>query len=208
MTLAMIRANPLYDAASRADPADGRGFIDCNPPGLLVDGVARWFVVHCLPRQEKRLADDLRRHRIGRALFLERRLRRYPGKGVQESLVPLLGGYLFVDGGERERMIVYDTGRAVRVLPVPRPDQLAQDLRQLTVLLTAVPAAPLVVKPEIVPGDTVTLVSGVFAGCTGIVVRRQGCEELVVNINALGTSVSVRLPALTAERLAPAVEPG
>jgi transcription antitermination factor NusG len=158
----------------------------------------RWLVVHAYPRQEKKTIEDLRARRLPGCAFFERRLRHYPGKGTQESLVPLIPGYLFVVGGREERDAIYATRRVVRIIDVPRPKELANDLRNLIALVTAT-NSPLVVRPELVPGKRIAITSGTFAGCSGVIARRSHDYELVVNLDLLGTSVSVTLPADYAE---------
>jgi transcription antitermination factor NusG len=157
-----------------------------------------WLVVHAHPRQEKKVIADLKGRRLPGCAFFERRLRHYPGKGTQESLVPLIPGYLFVVGGREERDTIYATRRVVRIIEVPRPQELARDLRHLIALVTAA-SSSLVVRPELVPGRRVAITTGTFAGCNGIITRRSHDFELVVNLELLGTSVSVTLPADYAE---------
>ncbi len=158
----------------------------------------RWLVVHAYPRQEKRVIADLRSRKLPGCAFFERRLRHYPGKGTQESLVPLIPGYLFVRAGREEYDAIYGTNRVVRIIDVPRPRELVDDLRNLISLVTA-SAAPLVVRPELVPGKRISITSGTFAGCSGVITRRSHDYELVVNLEMLGTSVAVTLPADYAE---------
>lgn len=160
----------------------------------------QWLVVHAYPRQEKKVIAALQAHRLPGLAFFERRLRHYPGKGTQESLVPLIAGYLFVAAGREEHSLIYDTRRVVRIIDVPRPQELANDLRHLIALVTA-SATPLVVRPELVPGKHIAITSGTFAGCSGVIARRRHDYELVVNLELLGTSVSVTLPAEYAELL-------
>jgi transcription antitermination factor NusG len=157
-----------------------------------------WLVVHAYPRQEKRLADDLKRKRIPGMLFLERRVRRYAGKGQQTSLVPLLGGYLFVSLERERRDDLFATERVVRVLEPKSHDRLPRDLASLRALVLGA-TEPLIVRPELIAGKRVHLRHGAFAGCEGVIARRQNRLELVVNLALLGTSVSVTLPADMAE---------
>ena len=77
-----------------------------------------WLVLHAYPRQEKKVIEDLRRRNLPGCAFFERRLRHYPGKGTQESLIPLIPGYLFVAGG-RERTECRD---GAHTQPVARCD--------------------------------------------------------------------------------------
>lgn len=177
------------------------GVIDTNPPDLFAAPPEQgWMIAHCKPRQEKLLCAELAWRKVPRGIFYERRIRRYPGKGTQESLVPLIGGYIFCVGDQQARELIYRTDRVVRILTVPRPVELAQQLNLLAALVTRT-EGPLMVKPEIVTGTLVTLTRGTFAGCMGVVVRRKGVCQLVVNLTVLGTSVAVELPAETAESL-------
>ena len=161
-----------------------------------------WLVVHAKPRQDKQVIRDLQALRLPGCAFFERRIRHYPGKGKQESLVPLLGGYVFVNANEVQKQDIYATGRAVRIIDVRNPKVLASDLISLCALITAT-TAPLMVRPEIVPGKRITIVRGVFSGCSGIVAKRQNQIELIVNLELLGHSVSTALPAEFAELIEP-----
>ena len=157
-----------------------------------------WLVLHVKPRQEKQLIKVLRLMPYPGLCFFERRLRHYPGKGTQESILPLLNGYLFVSASREQREAFYDTQRVVRILDVPQPAKLTADLQNLCRLIDAA-TTPLVVRPELVAGTSVTVSQGTFTGCTGVVQRRERTFELVVNLDMLGRSVAVTLPAEFAE---------
>jgi transcription antitermination factor NusG len=156
------------------------------------------MVVHAYPRQDKKVIELLQRKNLPGIAFFERRLRHYPGKGKQEFVVPLLPGYLFVAANRANYDVVYDTERVVRIIDVRNPLELTTDLRSLIKLLT-VAQAPIMVRPELVPGKRVSIVTGTLAGCSGIITRRKQDMELVVNLELLGTSVAVTLPAMYAE---------
>lgn len=167
------------------------GFLDALP-------TEDWLVVHAKPRQEKILAAELERLKRPWVLFLERRVRRYQNKGTQTSEVPLIGGYLFVHAPMEAKYDLYRTERIVNIILVREGRRLATDLAALRALVER-SQAPLVVRPELVPGTPVVIRSGTFAGVQGIVTRRQGKARLAVNIEALGTSVEVELDADLAE---------
>jgi transcription antitermination factor NusG len=112
--------------------------------------------------------------------------------------VPLIAGYLFVCGGRDDYDAIYATKRVVRIIDVPRPKELVTDLRNLIALVTA-SVTPLVVRPELAPGKRISITNGTFAGCSGVIARRSHDYELVVNLEMLGTSVAVTLPADYAE---------
>ena len=157
-----------------------------------------WLVAHALPRQDKRLADDLARRRIAGLTFYENRIRQYE-KSTQTFQVPLLGGYLFVHLPRERKDELYATGRVVRIIDVADPVRLAGDLEALRRLLDAVGDGPLVVRPELVAGKQVVITIGIFAGCSGVIQRRKDNVHLVVNLPILGQSVATVIPLATAE---------
>ena len=175
------------------------GVVEEWPAGLTSDlSSQHWLVVHAYPRQDKKLLADLQFRHLPCCAFFERRIRVYPGKGKQESLVPLLGGYVFVAAERELKSVIFDTGRVVRIIDVTQPRTLTEDLANLCRLITA-SSGPIKVKPEIVPGRRITILRGVFSGCSGVVAKRQNQVELIVNLELLGHSVSVALPAEFAE---------
>jgi hypothetical protein len=152
-----------------------------------------WLVVHCKPRQEKLLARQLQYVGIPGCAFFERRRRQYVS-GVQESLVPLLGGYVFVAHDRFDRDPIYQTERVLRIFDVPRPEQLQQDLNDLKALISRA-GTGLAVRSCLQPGSRVVIRRGIFTGVCGIIERRQGACMVVVNIHALGHSVAMHIDA-------------
>ena len=163
------------------------GLLEPLPPGP-------WIIAHVKPRQEKLLAGNLRYFGLGGVLFLERCERTYLRQGVQVSLVPLLPGYLFIHAGPEAYDTIYSTDRVVRLIPVHHPADLHHDLVDLIALVSRA-NTPMVVRPELVPGVTVELAAGSMAGLRGVIVRRKGRHEIVVNVRLLGTSVAVACAA-------------
>lgn len=107
------------------------------------------------------------------------------------SLVPLFGGYLFLYGGEEERLRALSTNRISRILTVEDGDQLVFDLRQLRQLIAA--DAPLTVESRLGPGQLVRVRQGAFAGLEGTVLKRRGETRLLVSINFLQQGASVEI---------------
>lgn len=171
------------------------GEVQSWPAGLLdqlPDGP--WTVAHVKPRQEKMLASNLRRFGVPGVLFLEHRVRIYARQGRQTSTVPLLPGYLFINAGEEAYHDIYATERIVRLMNIRHPAELRSDLLDLIALVSRADA-PMLVRPELVPGSAVVLSAGSLAGLRGVVERRKGRCELVVNVRMLGTSVAVACAA-------------
>ncbi len=176
------------------------GLIQSWPPDVLATDqpVQPWLVAHVKPRQEKLVASDMKRRHLPGAVFMRQHVRIYPGKGRQISLIPLIPGYVFMVDAPEAREALYDSGRIVRLLTAPRPEELHRDLLDLVALLAGTPEQ-VEVRPEIVPGLRVVLQYGSMAGCAGVVVRRQGICEIVVNVHLLGTAVAVRCNARDVE---------
>jgi transcription antitermination factor NusG len=171
------------------------GEVRAWPSGLL-DKLPEgpWAVAHVKPRQEKLLASNLRHYGLPSVLFLEHRVRTYVRQGVQSSEIPLLPGYLFIVADEMDYDIIYSTDRVVRLMTVRDPADLVSDLTDLIALVTRA-ETPLQVRPELIPGSVVELCAGSMAGLRGVVLRRKGSSELVVNVRMLGTSVAVACDA-------------
>lgn len=157
-----------------------------------------WTVAHVKPRQEKRLASNLRHFGLPSLLFLEHRVRVYARQGKQSSTVPLLPGYLFIQAGEESYHDIFATERVVRLINVRHPADLHRDLVDLIALVNRADT-PLLVRPELVPGTVVVLQAGTLAGLRGVIDRRQGRCDLVVNVHLLGTSVRVSCAAADVE---------
>lgn len=175
------------------------GLVRSWPEGFIDELPEKdWLVLHARPRQEKVLTAELQRIKRPWVLFMEKRVRRYQHKGTQVSEVPLIGGYVFCHAPIETKFDIYRTERVVNIIEVREPRQLAIDLRSLRGLIER-STAPLVIRPELVPGTPVVIRSGMFAGVQGIVTRRQGKARLAVNIQALGTAVEVELEADFAE---------
>ncbi|MFW5698572.1 MAG: transcription termination/antitermination protein NusG [Planctomycetota bacterium] len=160
-----------------------------------------WMVLYTSSRMEKVLIKRLQTLDIPGLIFYEERLRHYPGKGYQKSLVPLLAGYLFVNAGLERRFDILRTDKVLSVLDVTDPAGLARELNSLITLLDRPDreAPQLLVRPELVPGRRIRLGRGAFAGFEGVIKRRRGQADLIVNLEMLGTSVSARVPADTVE---------
>lgn len=161
------------------------GFADALPP-------EDWLAVLSGPRQDKLLCRALRQRGVPGLMLYERRTRTYLRKGTQEYLVPLIGSWAFVHASDHDP--VWDTERVVRVLPVRRPDIFVPELTDLIALLRR-GGGPPVVNPGLVAGVRVRITRGAMAGLCGVVVRRRDHARLVLNITALGTNVSMELPA-------------
>lgn len=165
-----------------------------HPPPALPG--SRWCIAHVKPRQDKQFGQTIGASGGLSCCLLSASVRHYPGKGTQTSWLPLLPGYVFVNlaADEMTDTSLYATGRCVRILRISQQDHFVAEFSNLLTLAEQAPT-PLVVQPHLVPGTEIVIRQGTFAGCQGLVQRRQGVTELVVNLQVLGCSVATTLPA-------------
>ena len=79
----------------------------------------------------------------------------------------------------------------MRIIDVPDPDCLVDDLQRLHRLILA--DAPLTIESRLTAGDQVRVRSGVFQGIDGRVLERRGKARLLVAIDFLQKGASVEL---------------
>jgi transcription antitermination factor NusG len=175
---------------------------ELHPPDLwttrLADEGVRWWCLHTRPRQEKTTARHLRKCRIAYYAPVIARESRTPGGRRIVSVVPLFSSYVFLRGGDRERLEAFRGNSLVQVLEVADQDGLDRDLRQIHSILgfgltvTAEPAHPV--------GSRVVIRSGPLAGLTGIIARRDGRDRFTAVVRFLGQGVTVALEDWQVER--------
>jgi len=150
-----------------------------------------WWVAHVRSRQEKALARYLRPLEVPFYVpQVESRKKR--GGRTFVSHLPLLPGYVFFRGGDRERLAALRSDLLVRVLEVSDQGLLTEELSQIRTLQET--GATLLRLPDLAPGDSVRISEGAFAGYVGTVVRHQGRSRLVVSVSMLRQSVAVEFP--------------
>ncbi len=143
------------------------------------------------------------------ATWGERRLTFYLPVVVQEgrtptgrktrSRVPLFTSYVFFQGDDEQRRAALTSNRLVQTLPVPDPDGLVADLRQIDQMLRSRwPVAP---EPTHPVGARVLIANGPLAGLVGTVVRRGQGDRFVAVVQFLGSGASADLRDWQVERV-------
>jgi len=153
-----------------------------------------WYVLHTKSRFENVVNDGL----INKSMeaFLPKvqvRSKRRDRKAM--ITVPLFPGYLFVktDLSPHNHLEIVKTTGAVRLIgtkngPVPVSQTAIESLKIIVEGNNQVSTGY-----RLKNGDRVIVVSGPFAGVSGIFVRYRGQERVVVNIEALGQYASVEV---------------
>jgi transcription antitermination factor NusG len=160
-----------------------------------------WNVLYLHPRSEKKVADVCRLSHIAHYLPLRRTTRVYQRRRVTFE-TPLFPGYLFVEVGSRERLVLQKTNHVVRFL-VPRSSfGLLRQLVQVRRALRADPGLRTVIP--LVQGQRVRIVAGPFQGIEGVVARLKrsvGPVRVVLNVDLLGKAVVVEAGAEQVARI-------
>jgi len=153
-----------------------------------------WYVLHTKSRFENVVNDGLINKSV--EVFLPRvqvRSKRRDRKAM--ITVPLFPGYLFVktDLSPHNHLEIVKTTGAVRLIGTKDGP--------VSVSRTAIESLKIIVEGNnqvstgysLKNGDRVIVISGPFAGVSGIFVRYRGQERVVVNIEALGQYASVEV---------------
>lgn len=221
-SLLTVGAAPSLDGPSRAGAAVGRlnrERPDLFPADLLADswpGLSRpvdegletlersanagegWWLAHTLPRQEKALASALYARDVPYYLPLVTRKSLSRGR-TRVAQVTLFPGYLFVYGGEAERLSVLKTNRTLTVRRAPDGERLRADLRRFHELIAA--DAPLLPEATLVVGERVRVKAGPFRNQEGVVFRRNGKTRLLISIDYLQQGASLEVDDCLLERV-------
>ncbi|HEY2090278.1 MAG TPA: transcription termination/antitermination NusG family protein [Thermoanaerobaculia bacterium] len=161
-------------------------------------GTMPWEILHLRSRQEKTVARLLTDHHEPFYLpQIEKEVKR-EGR-IFRSFLPLFPGYVFIRHTESVREVLWRTRAVARLIRVEDQAQFHGELQQIRSLQLA--GATLIPQIDLAPGDPVRIVSGVFSGYIGTVVRERDAVRLIVSITALNKSVVAELPR---EAVAPA----
>jgi transcriptional antiterminator RfaH len=169
---------------------------DCYPTNLwsedvVLNGDGLWWCLHAKPRQEKKVAGDLRKQMIVHYLPQVVKEGRTPGGRKIRSVLPLFPGYLFLYGRDAERIEALQGNRLVRILPVPDQELLVRDLRQVARMLAS--GLPVLHEPCYPVGTRVRIKDGPLSGLVGRIVRRGKRNQFSALVHFLGQGATIDL---------------
>ena len=175
-----------------------------NPPmrphgtGSLADLPGQWWVAHTKARNEKALAWDLLRRRIGYFLPLRERLT-FSGGRKRRGLRPLFPSYVFLCGDEDDRYVAMTTGRICRTIEVFDQATLIDELVAIERALAA--KADLERYPGPAIGRRCRVIAGPFENLEGIVVQLAAKARFVLQVHTLGEGAALQIEAGLLEAL-------
>ncbi|HET9406327.1 MAG TPA: UpxY family transcription antiterminator [Candidatus Sulfotelmatobacter sp.] len=153
-----------------------------------------WYALHTRPRHEKMVSHRLAERGVTTYLPLITEVRRWSDRKKSIQL-PLFGGYVFAKfvphRDERLRVLRVDgvldlVGSCGEGSPIP--DTQIDAVRTLTEK-----NVPWSAYPYLAIGQRVRITSGALYGVEGILVGRNGDRSLVISVNAIQRSLSVRV---------------
>jgi transcription antitermination factor NusG len=173
------------------------------PPLGLLPEEENWYAIHTMPRHERRIAGQLQVKGMFTFLPMLQQVHRWSDRRSKVE-VPMFSCYVFLrmvaTAEERLRVLrmpgVFGfVGSERRGTPIP--DEQIESLR--TAIDKNVPCLP---YPFVIsPGNRVRIRGGSLDGIEGILVRRGGDQSLVVSVELLCRSVSIRVEGYDIESI-------
>ncbi len=154
-----------------------------------------WYAVYTRSRAEKQVDEWLQKAGIEVYLPLVKTLKQWSDrkKWVEE---PLFRSYVFVHITQAQYYDVLNTAGAVRFVTfegraVAIPPQQIEAIRHFVLSGEQLPDVEL----DIVPGTKVQIIAGPMKGISGDLIEIMGRKKVRIEIEGLGQSVYVELPA-------------
>jgi transcription antitermination factor NusG len=169
-----------------------------SPTVPLIDWDSHWYAAYTSSNHEKRVADQLLRRSVEHFLPLYQVVRRWKDRRVLLEL-PLFRGYVFVRIALNDRLQVIQVPGVSKLVgfsgtPAALPAEEIDALR--TSLAGGVHAVP---HPYLAEGRKVRVKSGLFAGMTGILVKRKNRVRFVVSLELIQRSIAVEMDEMDLE---------
>jgi transcription antitermination factor NusG len=162
----------------------------------LDEDVGDWWVLHVKPNCEKQVATYLFNRNISYYLPLYTRKTRVGYfKRIRTTEVPLFSGYLCFALDRERHNLLYDTKKFVRIIKVEDQEAFVKELNSIAKAIET--GEDLLVRPGLVPGRKVLIMSGPLEGTEGVVVQRRLEKQLALSVRMFNQSVLVKLDPLT-----------
>lgn len=176
---------------------NSRTQFESMPPGTPLCAPSQessWYAVHTRPRHEKRVVQLLQEKRISTFLPLLRQIHQW-GDRRSEVEVPMFGCYAFVRIAQMaaDRMRVLRTPGLLGFVGgegygTPIPDEQVDNLQKA--IREKIPCAE---HPFVSAGQRVRIRGGSLDGVEGILVRRGSQQSVVISVELLRRSLSIRV---------------
>ncbi len=163
----------------------------------------RWYAIQTRARNEKVISERLQEQGVTTFLPLVTEIRRWSDRKKKVEL-PLFSCYVFVKlvfSDNEQRMRVYRTNGVFGIVKmggeaIPIPEEQIDALR--TVITRQVPWKE---HPFLKIGQKVRIRGGSLEGVEGVLVSRNGDRNLIISVDAIQRSLSVRVEGYDVEPL-------
>lgn len=156
----------------------------------LGKSTGQWCVLHTKARQEKSVAAALETQNVDYYLPLALRKRTY-GRRVVTNRVPLFPGYLFVHGGEAQRITALKTGRIANIIPVRDQDRFSHEIQQIYRVVEQ--DTPMSMCTRLQKGVRCRVTGGSLKGIEGVVVSARNDYRMHIEATVLGQSAVIEV---------------
>jgi transcription antitermination factor NusG len=163
-------------------------------PLCLATKEVNWYAIHTVARHEKRVAEELLQKRIFTFLPLLEQIHQWSDRRRRVE-VPLFTCYAFVQVSPtpEERLQILRTPGVLslvgtRGLGTPIPDREIENIR--TVLKEKISCG---IHPFLTVGRRVRVRGGALDGLEGILAERNGNRNVIISVQLLMRSLSVRV---------------
>jgi len=158
---------------------------------LLSDETKSWWCIYTLSRREKDLSRKLAKLQVPHYGPVIAKRFRSPNGRLRTSWIPLFPNYIFMFGGEEQRIAALTTNCISKCNRVEESSELVETLRKIKAIIdTGVPLTP---EGRLEPGNQVRVKSGHFAGYEGTVIRREGKTRFLLSVQYLNQGVSIEI---------------
>ena len=172
------------------------------PSSITLAPERAWYAVHTMARHEKRVVEQLKEKRIFTFLPVLRQVHRWSDR-VQKVDVPLFSCYAFVriEPNSESRVEVLRTKGALGFVGSKGLGTSIRDEEIETLRTTMREKIPCVPHPFIEIGKRVRIRGGCLDAIEGILERQGADQTLIVSIELLRRSVSIRVDGYDIEAI-------
>ena len=156
----------------------------------LTTELGDWWLVHTKPRQEKKLAEELRFQGVPHYLPATHCKSVTRGRS-RYAWLPLFPSYLFLRATSEQRLTALKTNRIVTTHFVSDQIALERNLGNLADLIEK--GIPLRIEERLAAGQEVEIKAGLLKGKRGVVIKRSGKTRLFLMVAEMLGGVSVEV---------------
>lgn len=159
-----------------------------------------WFALYTKPRHEFKAEQQLSSLQIETYLPKIERIKQWSDR-KKKVIEPLLKSYIFIFANEDERLNAVEQPAVVKCIFDQKKPARIPEWQINNVKLMLANNAEFFVLEGLVIGEKVEIISGPFAGVTGVIQSAKSGKTIVVSLELLNRSIIAHLPVSSVLRL-------